>query len=109
VVYSAEIEPELARTAGERLASLGIANVVIRVGDGISIFRDAGPFDAILAAAAPLAMPHPLLEQLAEGGRCILPVGPSDSQYLYQIERIAGRLVERQLDAVRFVPLRSPV
>ena len=106
-VYSAEIEPTLAHDVAARLARLGITNVELGVGDGVTLFRHAGPFDAILSAAAPVEMPEALLDQLAEGGRCIIPVGDEDLQYLWLIERTAGRLVRRQLESVRFVPLRS--
>jgi protein-L-isoaspartate(D-aspartate) O-methyltransferase len=107
VVYSAEIEPELAATVRARLDGLGITNVVLGVGDGVTLFRDQAPFDAILAAAAPAQMPEPLLEQLAEGGRAVLPVGPADSQWLWLVEKIGGTIVRRRLDPVRFVPLRA--
>lgn len=105
-VFSAEVEPELAAGARETLAALGLTNVVLGVGDGVELFRDAGPFDAILSAAAPEHLPEPLLDQLADGGRCIIPVGPGDMQHLWMIERNAGHLVRRKLEAVRFVPLR---
>jgi protein-L-isoaspartate(D-aspartate) O-methyltransferase len=105
-VYSAEVEPELAAGARETLASLGITNVVLGVGDGVALFRDEGPFDAILSAAAPEHLPEQLVDQLAEGGRCIIPVGPGDMQHLWLIERNGGHVVRRKLEAVRFVPLR---
>jgi protein-L-isoaspartate(D-aspartate) O-methyltransferase len=107
LVYSAEVEPELAGTAVERLQQLGITNVVVKVGDGVELFRDEAPFDAILSAAAPEALPEALVEQLADGGRCIIPVGPPDRQYLWLIEKRAGHVTRRKLEAVRFVPLRA--
>ncbi|HEX7155200.1 MAG TPA: protein-L-isoaspartate(D-aspartate) O-methyltransferase [Thermoanaerobaculia bacterium] len=106
-VFSAEVEPDLARGVQERLARLDIHNVVLGVGDGVELFRHEAPFDAILSAAAPVTMPEALLEQLAEGGRCIIPVGAADLQYLWLVERVNGELVRRQMDAVRFVPLRA--
>ena len=109
IVYSAELEPELAMSVGERLAQLGMTNVVLRAGNGVEIFRDQAPFDAILSAAAPVEMPEELLEQLAEGGRCIIPVGAQEEQHLWLIERKNGELVRRRLEAVRFVPLRERV
>ena len=105
-IYSAEIEPSLAREVEGRLQQLGIGNVVLRVGDGVQMFRELAPFDAILSAAAPKEMPEDLVEQLAEGGRMIIPVGDLDMQYLWFVERREGRVVLRQLDPVRFVPLR---
>jgi protein-L-isoaspartate(D-aspartate) O-methyltransferase len=106
-VFSAELEPALARSVAERLAQLDITNVRLRVGDGVQIFRDEAPFDAILSAAAPIEIPEPLIEQLAEGGRCVIPVGTIEEQYLWLIERKGGAVIRRKLDAVRFVPLRT--
>ena len=107
-VFSAEIEPDLAATVLSRLNALGIENVTLAVGNGIEVFRDRGPFDAILSAAAPVEMPDALLEQLAEGGRCVIPVG-RDVQYLWMVRRIDGSLVRERLEPVRFVPLRHNV
>jgi protein-L-isoaspartate(D-aspartate) O-methyltransferase len=106
-VYSAEVEPELAATVGERLEALGITNVELGVGNGVQLFRDYGPFDAILSAAAPEVLPEGLIDQLAEGGRCIIPVGLADLQHLWLIERRNGEVTRRRLEAVRFVPLRE--
>jgi protein-L-isoaspartate(D-aspartate) O-methyltransferase len=106
-VCSAEVEPELAATVRERLERLGMTNVELRVGNGVELFRDEAPFDAILSAAAPEAFPDELVDQLAEGGRCIIPVGASDLQYLWLVERRGGEVTRRRLEAVRFVPLRS--
>jgi protein-L-isoaspartate(D-aspartate) O-methyltransferase len=107
VVYSAEVEPELSAGALARLQTLGITNVVLGVGNGVELFRDHAPFDAILSAAAPEAMPEGLLDQLAEGGRCIIPVGATDLQNLWRVERRNGILHRERLEAVRFVPLRQ--
>ena len=107
IVYSAEVEPELASTVEERLARLGITNVVFRVGNGVEIFRDHAPFDAILSAAAPEEIPEALVDQLADGGRCVIPVGSSEYQHLWLIERNAGQVTRKRLEAVRFVPLRE--
>jgi protein-L-isoaspartate(D-aspartate) O-methyltransferase len=107
IVYSAEVEPELAATARTRLERLGITNVVLGVGNGVELFRDHAPFDAILSAAAPEHLPPELIDQLAEGGRCIIPVGAADLQHLWLIERRDGRVPRTRLEAVRFVPLRE--
>lgn len=107
IVYSAELEPELAMSVAERLTHLGLTNVVLRAGNGVEIFRNDAPFDAILSAAAPVEMPEHLLEQLAEGGRCVIPVGSMEWQHLWLIERRGGRLIRKQLEPVRFVPLRE--
>jgi protein-L-isoaspartate(D-aspartate) O-methyltransferase len=109
IVYTAEVEPELARSVRERLAQLGITNVVPRTGNGVELFRDEAPFDAILSAAAPESLPRGLVDQLAEGGRCIIPVGEAESQHLWLIERRGGAIERRRLEAVRFVPLRESV
>src|ERR1044071_7390750 len=106
-IYSAEVEPDLSGVAAERLAQLDITNVQLAVGNGLEIFRDRAPFDAILSAAAPEVLPEDLVDQLAEGGRCIIPVGVADLQHLWLIERKGGRVTRRQMDAVRFVPLRE--
>ena len=107
IVYSAEVEPELARSVREKLDQLGITNAVLRVGNGLEIFREHAPFDAILSAAAPEHLPDELVEQLAEGGRCIIPVGATDLQHLWLIERKNGQVTKTRLEAVRFVPLRD--
>jgi protein-L-isoaspartate(D-aspartate) O-methyltransferase len=107
IVYSAEVEPDLAATVRERLAELEITNVVLGVGNGVEIFREHAPFDAILSAAAPEHLPEELIDQLAEGGRCIIPVGASDLQHLWLLEKRGGHVTRRRLEAVRFVPLRE--
>jgi protein-L-isoaspartate(D-aspartate) O-methyltransferase len=106
-VYSAELEPELARTVAGRLDRLGITNVTLGTGDGLTVFRDAAPFDRILSAAAPVSLPEPLIDQLAEGGRCVIPVGEAEMQKLFLVERSGGRVMRTPLEPVRFVPLRS--
>jgi len=105
-VYSAEIEPDLAATVLSRLNRLDITNVTLAVGDGIAAFRDRAPFDAILSAAAPASMPGALLDQLGEGGRCVIPIGVGD-QDLWLIRKVNGALIERRLEPVKFVPLRT--
>ncbi|HEY8711554.1 MAG TPA: protein-L-isoaspartate(D-aspartate) O-methyltransferase, partial [Thermoanaerobaculia bacterium] len=82
-VYSAELEADLARDVQSRLDLLGITNVVLCVGNGITLFRDRAPFDAILSAAAPLHVPEELIDQLGDGGRMVIPVGEADMQYLW--------------------------
>ena len=106
-VFSAELEPSLARDVAARLEQLDIRNVEIRIGDGVSVFRDRAPFDAILSAAAPVEIPDELVDQLGDGGRMVIPAGGADMQYLWLIERTGGRVKRSQLDPVRFVPLRA--
>lgn len=106
VVYAAELEPSLASGIEGRLEALGVTNVIVRAGDGLTAFRDLAPFDRILSAAAPATIPQPLIDQLADGGRLVIPVGAGDPQYLYLVEKEGGQITKRRLDAVRFVPLR---
>jgi protein-L-isoaspartate(D-aspartate) O-methyltransferase len=107
IVYSAEVEPELSQTAADRLGQLGITNVVLGTGNGVEIFREHAPFDAILSAAAPEELPEELVDQLVDGGRCIIPVGAADLQHLWLIERRGAHVTRKRLEAVRFVPLRE--
>jgi protein-L-isoaspartate(D-aspartate) O-methyltransferase len=107
IVYTAEVEPALAASVRDRLTELGFTNIVFGTGNGVELFRDQAPFDAILSAAAPELLPETLLEQLADGGRCVIPVGAADLQHLWLIEKTGGHLVRRRMDAVRFVPLRE--
>jgi protein-L-isoaspartate(D-aspartate) O-methyltransferase len=106
-IRSVEIIPQLAERARRVLAELGYPNVQIRVGDGALGWPEAAPFDAILVSAAPPEVPPALLDQLAPGGRLVLPVGPSPEQQELQLWRRvpSGRLEKRGLMQVRFVPL----
>jgi len=106
-IRSVEIIPELADRARRVLAELGYANVQMRLGDGALGWPEAAPFDAILVSAAPSEVPPALLDQLAPGGRLVLPVGPSPEQQELQLWRRvpSGRLEKRGLMQVRFVPL----
>src|SRR5580704_15261546 len=104
-VISIETQPALAARARERLAQLGYRNVRIEEGDGSFGWAAGAPYEAILVTAAAPAVPPPLLEQLAEGGRLVIPVGKSDHQELMCIAKREGRINERSLFACRFVPL----
>ena len=106
-IRSVEIIPQLAESARRVLAELGYPNVQIRVGDGALGWPEAAPFDAILVSAAPPEVPPALLDQLAPGGRLVVPVGPSPEQQELQLWRRvpSGRLEKRGLMQVRFVPL----
>ena len=95
----------LASAASERLSNLGYHNVHVHCGDGTFGLPEFAPFDAILVAAAAPAAPEPLLAQLAEGGRMIIPVGDADNQELRLIEKQAGGFSTRILEGCRFVPL----
>ncbi len=104
-VIALEAIPALASSARERLARLGYANVRVEEGDGSQGFAAGAPFDAILVAAAAPAVPQPLVDQLVEGGRLVIPVGIADHQRLLRIVKERGRTIEQELFACRFVPL----
>jgi protein-L-isoaspartate(D-aspartate) O-methyltransferase len=112
-VTAIEAQPELASQARERLARLGFANVRVEVGDGSIGWPPTsswhGPpdalYEAILVAAAAPTVPPPLVEQLAEGGRLVIPIGKSDHQELVRIVKRSGSVSQESLFACRFVPL----
>lgn len=106
-VFTIEIIEALAKSAEERLARLGYSTVQVRRGDGYHGWAEEAPFDAIIVTAAAGQIPPPLVEQLADGGRMVIPVGgPFSIQTLMLIEKGAdGSIRSRQLMAVRFVPL----
>jgi protein-L-isoaspartate(D-aspartate) O-methyltransferase len=104
-VFGVERLPALAYAARDALARAGVDNVTVLVGDGTLGWRSVAPFDAIVVAAASPAIPQPLLDQLAPGGRLVIPLGAGDVQALTAIEREGDRFVERQVVDVRFVPL----
>jgi protein-L-isoaspartate(D-aspartate) O-methyltransferase len=104
-VHSVEILPELARPAAERLQRLGYLNVHVHGGDGTLGWPESSPYDAILIAAAAPAIPEPLVQQLAEGGRLVAPVGDEDKQELQLVTKHEGQLIVRQGGPCRFVPL----
>jgi protein-L-isoaspartate(D-aspartate) O-methyltransferase len=104
-VYSVERIPELAEGARQRLAALGITNVEISVGDGTLGWPEHAPFDGIIVTAGAPEAPRPLLEQLADGGRLVIPVGDRFAQTLMVYVRRRGTTSERALCACKFVPL----
>lgn len=103
-VYSVEILPRLAEQARATLEDLGYRNVHIRLGDGSEGWAEHAPYQGILVTAAPPQVPPALLEQLAEGGRLVIPVGVQSQELELHTRRPEGFRVER-LAAVRFVPL----
>jgi protein-L-isoaspartate(D-aspartate) O-methyltransferase len=103
-VFTIEIIPELGRQAAERLDGLSYTNVHPRVGDGYDGWPDEAPFDAIVVTAAPAQIPEPLLDQLAVGGRLVIPVGRG-SQDLVVVTRTEQGLEQRVETPVRFVPM----
>jgi protein-L-isoaspartate(D-aspartate) O-methyltransferase len=104
-VIAVESQSLLAATARERLARLGYSNVRIMEGDGSLGWPADAPYDAILVTAAAPAVPPPLVEQLAEGGRIVIPVGSAKDQDLLRVTKIGGKVSQQSLFACRFVPL----
>jgi protein-L-isoaspartate(D-aspartate) O-methyltransferase len=104
-VYSVERHEALARSARDRLARLGFNNVEVLVGDGSHGLADHAPFDAIVVSAAAPQIPPPLFEQLREGGRMVIPVGPAHAQELQLVRKHQGQPVVTSMEGCRFVPL----
>lgn len=104
-VYTIEIVPELGQTAAKRLKDLGYHNVHVKVADGYHGWKEHGPFDAIIVTAAAPYIPPPLIEQLKEGGRMVIPIGsPFMTQMLMLVEKKKGKSLTRSLMPVAFVP-----
>jgi len=104
-VFTMEIIPELGEMAEKRLEALGYENVRVTVGDGYRGLPEKAPFHAIVVTAGAEHIPPPLLEQLAEGGKMIIPVGSQFAvQYLILIEKKKGRITTKNMMPVRFVP-----
>jgi protein-L-isoaspartate(D-aspartate) O-methyltransferase len=103
-VYSIEIVEPLGLRARATLDSLGLGNVHTRVGDGFRGWPESAPFDAILVAAAPEQVPQPLIDQLAIGGKLVIPVGSAEQELLL-IERTPSGITRRSILPVRFVPM----
>jgi protein-L-isoaspartate(D-aspartate) O-methyltransferase len=106
-VFTIEIIEMLGRRAADDLARLGYDNVSARIGDGYAGWPDEAPFDAILVTAAPEEIPEPLIEQLAVGGRMVIPVGAEDEVQILQVlsKGEDGLVIVHNVTAVRFVPL----
>ena len=104
-VFSIERIPALFERARELIQRLGAPNVNLLLGDGTIGWRAYAPYDAILVSAAAPEVPTPLTEQLAEGGRLLVPVGSRDEQSLWVYTKREGRLESRDVGPVRFVPL----
>jgi protein-L-isoaspartate(D-aspartate) O-methyltransferase len=108
-VYSIELTPELAQSAGERLARLGYKQVQVKSGDGYLGWPEFAPFDAIIVTAAAPEIPVALKEQLKDGGRLVIPVGPTfGPQNLLRLTRQGTTFQEEMLSPVAFVPLVKP-
>lgn len=104
-VYTLEVIPALYEEAQARLVALGYTQVHCRLGAGRAGWPEHAPYQGIIATAAPEEIPPPLVEQLAEGGRLIIPVGPRGGyQTLWKVIKVEGRLVKIDLGGVAFVP-----
>lgn len=104
-VLAVERIPELAKAGREALESVGVKNATVVVGDGTLGWRAYAPFDAIVVAAASPVVPAPLLEQLAPGGRLVIPLGDQEQQVLTLVEVRNGEVQRTTVTDVRFVPL----
>ena len=104
-VYSIEIIEPLKKNAEATLQRLGYKNVHVKAGDGYKGWPEHAPFDSIIVTCAPERVPQPLIDQLKEGGRMIIPVGAKFAQELYLLEKKDGRLEQSAVLPVRFVPM----
>jgi protein-L-isoaspartate(D-aspartate) O-methyltransferase len=104
-VFAVERIPALAQHARAALEAAGIRNVTVLVGDGTLGWRPFAPYDAILVAAASPEVPLPLIEQLAPGGRLVIPIGDRHSQMLTLVQRVGDQVRTSTVADVRFVPL----
>ena len=104
-VYTIEIIPELAESARKRLEELGYKNVTVKCGDGYKGWPEHAPFDGIIVTCAPTDIPQPLVQQLKEGGRMVIPVGDLWAQELYLLRKERGKIVKRAVLPVVFVPM----
>jgi protein-L-isoaspartate(D-aspartate) O-methyltransferase len=104
-VYSVERIPELRDRAAETLARLGVKNVTLIVGDGTLGLPEEAPFDRIIVTAGAPSVPPPLVEQLADGGLMVLPVGGETEQSIVRVARFGDRVVDHSLLGCRFVKL----
>jgi len=103
-VYTIEILPTLAEQAEELLSDLGYENIKVKCGDGYLGWPEFSPFDAIIVTCAPEEVPQSLVEQLAEGGRMVIPVGET-YQELKLLVKLKGKIEEKNIIPVRFVPM----
>lgn len=104
-VYSIEIVEELGKTAAERLSRLKYDNVKTKIGDGYLGWEEFAPFDKIIVTCSPENVPQPLIDQLKEGGRLLVPLGERYQQVFHQFEKKEGKLEEKRLISTLFVPM----
>ena len=104
-VYTIEIISDLAQRAAADLKRLGCTNVHTRAGDGYQGWPEAAPFDSIIVTCAPEQVPQPLIDQLKDGGRIIIPIGPAWKQELVLLRKRGGKLEQQSVMPVLFVPM----
>uniref|UniRef100_UPI00321679BB protein-L-isoaspartate(D-aspartate) O-methyltransferase n=1 Tax=uncultured Draconibacterium sp. TaxID=1573823 RepID=UPI00321679BB len=104
-VYTIEIFEKLGKKAKALFRELGYKNINCKIGDGYIGWPDCAPFDAIIVTCSPTHVPQPLKDQLAEGGRMIIPVGKSPIQQLVLLKKRKGKVMEEKVLLVRFVPM----
>lgn len=105
-VYTIEILEDLGRRARETLRRLGYSQVEVKIGDGYLGWEEHAPYDAIIVTCAPEHIPQPLVDQLAEGGRMVIPVGPQGyTQTLTLVEKKGGQVHQKEIIPVLFVPM----
>jgi protein-L-isoaspartate(D-aspartate) O-methyltransferase len=104
-VFSIEIVPELGKKAIETLKELGYDNIQVKIGDGYQGWTEHAPFDAVIVTCAPTSVPGPLKEQLAEGGKMVIPVGQKYYQQLVLLTKNNGNIKQQSILDVRFVPM----
>jgi protein-L-isoaspartate(D-aspartate) O-methyltransferase len=104
-VYSIEILEPLARRAMADLKRLGYSNVKVLIGDGYKGWPEYAPFDAVIVTCAPEHIPQPLIDQLKDGGRMVIPVGPPGNQLLYLLQKQGNSIKQQSVLPVRFVPM----
>jgi protein-L-isoaspartate(D-aspartate) O-methyltransferase len=104
-VYTIEIQEPLARTAAQTLTRLGYKNVHTKLGDGFKGWPEYAPFDKIIVTCSPDEVPQPLVDQLREGGRMVIPLGERYHQVLYLLKKQDGKLVSQAIEPTFFVPM----
>ncbi len=105
-VYTVEIRPQLAKTAMAKLEELGYGDrVKVHIANGSLGYEEEAPFDGIIVTAATYDIPEPLIKQLAEKGKIIIPIGGTDIQTLVRATKVNGKLIEEGLFQCMFVPL----
>jgi len=105
-VYTIEIKARLGETARQRLKEMGYSNIFVKIGDGYKGWPEKAPFNAVIVTCAPEKIPRPLIDQLAEGGRMIIPVGEKRSiQKLVLLKKEKGMIIKKAVMNVLFVPM----